>query len=157
MNLLIRFFCWDYTVLFYRWLPFFSYVAIEFTFLKNFSFIIIQYETVFLHLASSKHIWKVLSRFVCVCRKDVLRKPYITELKESTTESWINTAQFVISFTLQRIKCFPSTLCRRNFRDAIVFEKLRFLNGFCQNESEKRPAFLNFSSVKSFFWKLWTD
>jgi len=68
------------------------------------------------------------------------------------------------------IKCFPSTLRRnddrsfrvcscfrrtlsgksRDYRDVIVFEKLRFQNVFRPHEDEK-PAFSNSSSLKSVF------
>ena len=75
------------------------------------------------------------------------------------------------------IKCFPSTLRRRNlktqqspvildsclrkarsgkshdYRDVIVFEKLRFQNVFRPHENEK-PAFPDSSGVKSVFEKL---
>jgi len=76
------------------------------------------------------------------------------------------------------INCFPSTLRRRNFknatmtghfefvfwgkprsgkyhdyRDVIVSEKLRFQNTFRPRENEK-PAFSNYFSFKSIFWKL---
>jgi len=41
----------------------------------------------------------------------------------------------------------------RDYRDAIVFEKLRFQNVFCPRENEK-PAFSNSSGFKSVFEKL---
>jgi len=39
------------------------------------------------------------------------------------------------------------------YRDAIIFEKLRFQNVFCPRENE-RPAFSNSSGLKSAFEKL---